>query len=125
MIRTLFLVTAAAVLTVTASTSALSELPRHTTYLTFNTPISLPGVSLPAGTYIFELADSQTSEQVVQVLSRDRAHTYLLTLTRNIVRPKGLGDRFITFAEGRVGATPRVAAWYPFNDSTGHEFIYR
>ena len=30
---------------------------RRAEYLTFNGAISLPGVTLPAGTYVFELAD--------------------------------------------------------------------
>src|ERR1700688_4086370 len=37
------------------------------TYVTFSGPVEVPGVGLSAGTYIFKLADPETS-RVIQVL---------------------------------------------------------
>lgn len=37
------------------------------TYFTFNQSVALPGVTLPAGTYMFRLADPDTTRRVIQV----------------------------------------------------------
>lgn len=41
-------------------------------YLTFSGPVSLPGVTLPADTYLFRFPSRRTTRSVIQVLSRDR-----------------------------------------------------
>jgi LPXTG-motif cell wall-anchored protein len=41
------------------------------TFFTFSAPVALPGLTLPAGQYLFRLADPNTSAKVVQVLSAD------------------------------------------------------
>ena len=98
---------------------------RHTTYLTFSAPFALPGVSLPAGTYIFELAVPESRGDVVRVMSRDRTHVYLMAFTQTIDRPAGLpANGHVLFEEVRSGTTPPVKAWFPIGEFIGHEFIY-
>lgn len=96
-----------------------------TTYLTFSGPVALPGVTLPAGTYIFELADS-SQRNIVQVRSRDRSRGYWMGFTRLTRRPAGIGaDRLATLGEAPTGTPAPITAWYPFfYESTGYEFIY-
>ena len=92
-------------------------------YLTFSAPFALPGVALPAGSYVFEVIDP--SQQIVQVRSRKGSHVYLTAFTRAVRRPKGLGaNRQIVFEEVPAGVTTPVKAWYPNGDAAGHEFIY-
>jgi hypothetical protein len=55
-------------------------------FFTFSAPIELPGVALPAGKYIFRLADPTSSHNVVQVLSGDGMNT------SNIVRMSADGS---------------------------------
>ena len=43
----------------------------YRTYFTFSTPVTLPGVTLPAGRYLFRLADPNSSRKVISVLSED------------------------------------------------------
>src|SRR5207244_1518561 len=45
--------------------------------VTFSGPFSLPGVSLPGGTYLFR----SPAANIVQVLSGDRTHTYVMVST--------------------------------------------
>ena len=98
---------------------------RRTNYLTFNTPIALPGVALPPGTYIFELADSEVSLELVRVLSRDRAHVYVTAFTHAIERPRDMSpDRYVSFAEVSKGMTPAITAWFPVGERVGHQFVY-
>lgn len=97
---------------------------RRTMHLTFSAPFALPGVSLPAGTYIFERADVATRD-VVRVSSRDRSHVYLTVFTTLISRPKNLhADRHVLFGEVPRGVTPPIRIWYPMGESIGHQFIY-
>jgi len=48
---------------------------------TFGGPVEIPGKLLPAGTYQFELADPNTTRNVVQIRSEDGAHVYATLLT--------------------------------------------
>jgi hypothetical protein len=96
----------------------------HTMYLTFNTPFALPGVALPAGTYVFEVLIPGSSD-VVRVTSRDGAQVYLTAFTRRVDRPAGLrADRPVVFNEVPAGMTPPIKAWFPIGESLGHEFVY-
>jgi hypothetical protein len=96
----------------------------HTNYLTFSAPFALPGIALPAGTYIFEVV-SPGSYDVVRVMSRDGQQVYLTAFTSQVQRPRGLrADRQILFNEVRSGVTPAVKAWFPVGESIGHEFLY-
>jgi len=106
----LVLVSCIAIVTALLATSAASGSIPHTNYLTFNSPFALPGVSLPAGTYVFDVV-ATGSNNVVRVTSRDGLRTYLTTFTVNVQRPKGLPvNRQIVFNEVPAGTTPPVRA---------------
>jgi len=96
----------------------------RTVQLTFNKPISLPGVSLGAGTYIFERAAPFSAIDVVRVSSKDRRFVYFMGFTELVERPRG-SDASVTFGEAPAGAATPIVAWYPTGDSTGHRFRYR
>src|ERR1700682_635368 len=51
--------------------TAFAQTPDKRTLFTFSGPVTMPGVTLPAGQYMFRLADPSTSAKVVQVLSAD------------------------------------------------------
>ena len=44
---------------------------QHPTYMTFSRPVSLPGVTLGSGTYIFEFANPRSGSDVLRVVSRE------------------------------------------------------
>jgi hypothetical protein len=107
------------------STQAWTSLER-TTYVTFSRSVSLPGVELRAGTYIFELADPGGNQSLVRVMSRDRRKTYAQQFTLTVQRPARVTDNHgITFGEAPAGEAPPIKAWYASGEPTGHEFIYR
>ena len=107
-----------------ASASAWPTLHR-TSYVTFSGRFALPGVALPAGTYIFELAAPELRTDVVRVMSGDRSQVYLTAFTRTVARPAGLRpDRQIVFHEAPSATTQPVRTWYPMGAAVGHEFIY-
>jgi hypothetical protein len=98
----------------------------QTNYLTFRAPFGLPGVTLPAGTYAFEMADTNGSRDVVTVSSRDGSKHYFMGFTREVRRPAGLAvyQSIIVFREGPSDAPARIAAWYPAGRAAGREFLY-
>jgi hypothetical protein len=106
-----------------AASGARGNTP-HVNYLTFSAPFALPGIALPAGTYIFQ-AMAPGSYDVVRVIDRVSGEVYLTAFTKRVVRPRGLpSDRQIVFGEVPAGTTPPVKAWFPIDQSIGHEFIY-
>jgi hypothetical protein len=109
----------------TASTRAQWFDLRQTTYLTFSGPVRLPGVSLPAGTYTFELPVPDSSFQLVRVSSRDGRHVYFTGFTNVIDRPADLPpSQSIVFGEASTRTPPPIKAWFPQDERTGRQFIY-
>ncbi|MGE3403696.1 MAG: hypothetical protein AB7K63_13960 [Vicinamibacterales bacterium] len=97
--------------------------PQEKTYLTFSGPVELPGMTLPAGTYTFRLADTP-GRNVVQVLSQDEQtiHGQFLFVQANRTEPTG--ETVVTFRETAEGATPAVQYWYYPGESIGKELVY-
>jgi len=92
-------------------------------FLTFSAPVELPGVTLPAGTYTFRLADTP-SRNVVQVLSRDEKEMMGQWTFVQAERPDVSNDTVIMFKENREGQTAAVQFWYYPGERIGKEFIY-
>jgi hypothetical protein len=109
---------------VAASPGHASVDSERSTQLTFSKPFSLPGVTLGAGTYIFERASPLSSIEVVRVSSRDRRFVYYLGFTELVQRPRGTVSP-ITFREALAGAPIPVRDWYPEGTGKGHRFLYR
>ena len=107
-----------------SSTGAAMD-TRRTTHFTFSGPVQLPGVTLPAGTYTFEVANPDSGSDVVTVKSRDRKKVYLMQFTRSVYREStGKLDATIALGESSAGNPPPVKAWYPQFETRGREFIY-
>lgn len=97
----------------------------HTNYITVSAPIALPGVSLPAGTYIFEVPLDRASLDVVRVKSRDGRQVYLTAFTQTVERPVGAAGRsLLVFGEAASGVPTPVKIWFPVGERIGHAFIY-
>jgi len=94
------------------------------TKLTFNKAVQIPGRVLPAGTYWFVLAESNTTPNVVQVFNSDRSTLYATILTVNAERSKSADKTTITFAEKRSMQPENIVTWFYPGYITGHEFVY-
>ena len=94
------------------------------TYFTFNQSVALPGVTLPAGTYMFRLADPDTSRRVIQVSDKQGTESYAMLLTVPAYRTDAAKDSEIRFLETPAGAPRAVNAWWYVGDNTGYQFIY-
>ena len=65
--RIVFLACSVALLVSVTNTPSTAQPLDKRTLFTFSGPVSMPGVTLPAGKYLFRLANPETSTRVVQV----------------------------------------------------------
>ena len=122
--RTL-IVTVAVLLAVGAVEAGDPTPPSQRTILTFSGPVALPGLTLNAGTYVFELADPNGNDDAVVVMNEDRNHVYYLGMTKPVRRPVNLRrDQAVTFGIAERGMPVSITAWYPLGEVWGHQFIY-
>jgi hypothetical protein len=119
------LVAACAALALTASAaSAQTVPPNRLTYVTFSGPVSVPGVTLPAGTYQFKILDSNTNRNIVQIFNREGTKLFTTLLAVPATRRQPSGDPVITFKETRSDQPPAVHYWYYAGDLAGNELVY-
>jgi len=116
---------ACAALTLTdAAAAAQTVPPDRTTYVTFSGPVSIPGMTLPAGTYTFRIADSQTDRHIVQIFNREGTKLFTTLLAVPAQRNEPSGDPVITFKETPSDRPPAVHYWYYAGDLAGNELVY-
>src|SRR5277367_6204411 len=65
------------------------------TTLTFSQPVEIPGQILPAGTYVFKIADSPSDRHIVQIYNADGSQIIATVLAINDWRLKPTGDTVI------------------------------
>ena len=101
--------------------TAAQPLDKPVTF-TFSGPVTLPGVTLPTGTYLFRTPTLQRN--IVQVLSADGTKLYgtLFAISAHRMDPAENPEvRFMETASGMPRAIRTY--WYP-GDRRGIEFIY-
>jgi hypothetical protein len=103
--------------------AAQNTVVNERTFMTFSNTVEMPGVTLPAGTYVFRLADSPT-RNVVQVLSQDEKNILGQWTFVQAQRPKATEDTVVMFREQPEGTTAAVQYWYYPGETIGKEFIY-
>ncbi len=94
------------------------------TVFSFSGPIEIPGQALPAGTYVFKLADSTSNRNIVQVLGKNEKHLYGTLLAIPDQRLQPAGKPIITFEERAAGNPEAVRAWFYPGENYGHQFVY-
>jgi hypothetical protein len=120
--KSLLCVAAIAFLLVPAATA---DTWNKKTMVTFPEPVELPGrVTLPSGSYVMKLADSQSNRHIVQVLNKDENRVYATILAIPSERQKPAEKTIITFYETPVGYSSFIRNWYYPGDTIGQEFTY-
>jgi hypothetical protein len=94
------------------------------TVLTFRDPVEMPGQILPAGTYVFKLANSQSSRHIVQVFNKDEDHVFGTFLAIPDYRHRPSEKTIIRFEERAAGSPQAIKAWFYPGRNYGHEFVY-
>src|SRR5260370_2470498 len=92
--------------------------------ITFSEPIQIPGQVLPAGTYLFKLANSDSDRNIVQIFDADRTVLYATLQTIATERQEPTEDTAVTFAEQEAGKPEVLLEWFYPGRETGSEFLY-
>lgn len=103
--------------------SAFAQPSDYRTFFTFSGPVSIPGVTLPAGKYLFRLADT-SGRNVVQVVSSDGRTAYAAFFIHRESRPEAAKDPEVRFMETAAGMPQAVRTWWYAGDRYGYEFVY-
>jgi hypothetical protein len=94
------------------------------TVMTFRSPVEIPGQILPAGTYVFKVADSRASRHIVQVFNKDESRVFGTFLAIPSYRHKPSDKTVIRFEERAAGSPQAIKAWFFPHKTYGHEFVY-
>src|SRR5678809_1260871 len=113
-----------AVLTLSIAGRAEAQPADYRTYFTFSEPVTLPGVTLPAGRYLFRLADPNSSRKVISVLSADGKKPLAMLHTIPNQLTQAPQEAEIRFMETAANVPPAIKTWWYPGKSIGYEFIY-
>jgi len=118
----------AAFLTAATTASAQDSNINQRTFLTFSGPVQMPGVTLPAGKYVFRLADTSL-HNVMQVFDGDEkkiiGQWFFIPKNRTSEEASAAnGKPVVMFREMPEGMTPAIQFYFYPTDLTGKEFIY-
>ena len=94
------------------------------TLFTFSGPVTLPGITLGAGQYLFRLADPNSSSKVVQVLNAEGTKSYGLFFTIPAERLEPASSPEVRFMETASGTPAAIRTWWYPGERTGYEFIF-
>ena len=111
----------------TMVSSAKADEWNHKTTVTFDAPVEVPGVgaqTLPAGTYVFKIADSLSDRHIVQIFNVAEDHVYTTILAIPNYRLKATGKTVVTFRERGEGQPEAIHAWFYPGKRWGQEFVY-
>jgi hypothetical protein len=114
----------AAALTALVAPGARADEWNKKTILTFSGPVQIPGTTLPAGSYVFKLADIPGNRHVVQVFDKDEKKIYATMLAMPNQRMTPTDKPVVLFSERASGSPQAVKVWYYPGDTIGNEFVY-
>ena len=104
--------------------SAPAQTSDRTTFVTFSGPVTIPGMTLPAGTYTFRLADSPADRHIVQIFDKEQSKIFATLLAVPAERNQAEGEPVITFRETPADRPPALRYWYYAGEKAGNEFVY-
>ncbi len=122
--RTWKLACGAAILALGVATAAHADEWNKLTYLTFSGPVNMPGITLPAGTYRFELMDPDNSRRVIRVSNKDGSKNYGIFLSISDQKLEPSDKPVVMFSEMPAGSPQAIRAWFYPGETIGYEFVY-
>jgi len=114
---------ALAVATILMPSARADEFNKQT-FLTFSAPVQVPGATLPAGTYMFKLADLQGNRHVVQIFDKEGMKVFTTILAIPDQRLEPSDKPVVLFGETPAGTPAAIKAWFYPGDTIGDEFVY-
>jgi len=93
----------------------------------FSAPVQIPGKTLAPGKYVFQLADSESDRNIVQIFSEDSDGNENLVATLMAIPDyiEQTPDKpIVHFGERPSGSPEAIHSWFYPGENTGWEFIY-
>jgi hypothetical protein len=118
---------AAVAVTLFVTKPVMADEGNKRTELQFSAPVEIPGRVLTPGKYVFELADSQSDRNIVQVFAEDsNGHESLVSTIPAIpaYRSNIPGKSIVQFEERPSGTPVAIHSWFYPGDKTGWQFVY-
>jgi hypothetical protein len=115
-----FLGCAASLIAATASAQTWDK----KVYYTFSGTVEIPGAVLPAGQYLFHLADPDASRQIIRVQSTDGKEVFSTFFTMPVQRPDVPDEAEARLMEAAPGVPPAISTLWYVGERTGREPIY-
>jgi len=103
---------------------AKAEAVDQQTMVALSGPVEVSGVVLPAGQYVFRLADNNADRDIVQIFNADQSHLITTVMAIPATRPEP-GDAVITLEERPSGSPEAIAKWFFAGESEGVEFPHQ
>ncbi|HEX4163942.1 MAG TPA: hypothetical protein VHZ55_00580 [Bryobacteraceae bacterium] len=94
------------------------------TTITFSAPVEIPGHVLPAGTYLFKLADDGSDPNVVQIFNSAGTKLYDMLPTTPAEREQPSGHTAVTLVQQGSAEPDVLLKWFYPGSAIGHEFMY-
>ena len=102
--------------------AAHADVRDQATTMTFSEPIQIPGQILPAGTYLFRLANPDFGKDIVRIFNWDGTSLVATLQTIPTARREPTADVAVTLAEQGAGKPDVLLTWFYPGLETGHEF---
>jgi len=102
--------------------AAHADEANEATTITLSAPVQIPGRVVPAGTYVFQQANSDDLN-LIQISNPDHSVLYATLETVPADRMNSTAHIAIELAEPESG-TPILVKWFYPGRMTGHEFVY-
>jgi hypothetical protein len=90
--------------------------------ITFSQATEIPGQILPAGTYVFKLADPNNLD-LVRIFNAEGTRLYATLQTNTAERSKP-ADAVVVLAEQPEGRPETLVKWFYPGSPAGHELVY-
>lgn len=114
----------AAALWATFVTAARGDGWDKKTIVTFSDSVEIPGQVLPAGTYVFKLANSSSDRHIVQIWNRDESQLLATILSIPNYRWDRPDKTIFEFDERPADSPMALHSWFYPGENTGQEFVY-
>ena len=114
-----------AVLAASFVTAVKADVWNKKTIVTFSEAVELPGkVVVPAGEYVFKLADSMSNRHIVQVMNKDEDKVFATILAIPRQRQQPADKTVMTFYETPKDQPVFIRTWFYPGETIGQEFAY-
>lgn len=123
-LRSLFLAASAALVCFVLAPVAHAGRWNERTLVTFSGPVEVPGHVLPAGTYSFQIMNSTSTQNVVEIYNKNRTKLYALILANPAYRMQPTGQTVFTWAERPSDTPEALSKWFYPGRIYGVKFIY-